>query len=392
MEHPRKISMSNNLKIAIFTEIFLPKVDGIVRVACILLDHLAKVGAEAIVFAPGEHPESYAGFPVISVPGVQFPIYPEVTLGVPGQRSYEQLQEFDPDIIHVMNPAFFGLKGMHFAKSLDKPLVVSFQAHLMEMARFYGLGILQEPLWEFHRQVYRHADYCLAPSQRVVSELQTRGFGRVGLWRRGVDIEAFSPVHKDEAMRYELSGGNPDKALLLSVGRLAPEKQVEQILPALDAIPNAHLAIVGDGPHRSALEETFAGRSVTFTGYKSGLELSKAYASADMFVFPSSTIETFGLVAAEAMAAGLPVVSSRVGGVPEIVEVGKTGYLFEPNDVNTMTAYVRRLVEDVDTRQTMGKAARVAAEKLSWDEVMNELLVNYGHMIDDYHALAAETA
>jgi glycosyltransferase involved in cell wall biosynthesis len=376
--------MPNDLRLAIFTETFLPKVDGIVTVTCILLDHLRKVGAEAIIFAPGEHPPEYAGYPIVSVPGVPLPMYPEVTLALPGRRSMDMLQAFDPSIVHVMNPVLTGLKGMRYARLLKKPVVASFQAHLMEMVRFYGFGAFQEPLWYAHRYVYRKADYTLAPSRRIVSQLESRGFGQVGLWRRGVDVNRFSPDYADAAMRHELSGGQPDKVLLLSVGRLAPEKQVEQILPVLDSVPNTHLAIVGDGPYREKLEEIFAGRSVTFTGYKSGVELSRAFASADIFMFPSSTIETFGLVAAEAMASGLAVVSSNVGGVPEIIQSGVNGYMFEPNDLDTMVAQVRDLVEHPDKRRTMAHAARDTMCKMSWDEVMNELLDTYQRLIDDH--------
>jgi glycosyltransferase involved in cell wall biosynthesis len=382
--------MPSDLRLAIFTETFLPKVDGIVTVACILLDHLRKVGAEAIVFAPGEHPQEYAGYPIVSVPGVPLPLYPEVIMALPGSRSMDILKSFDPTLVHVMNPVLTGLKGMRFARALDKPLVLSFQAHLMEMVRFYGFGAFQEPLWYAHKYVYRKGDYTLAPSKRIVSQLESRGFGQVGLWRRGVDINRFSPDYADETMRYELSGGQPDKTLLLSIGRLAPEKQVEQILPVLDNVPNTHLAIVGDGPYREKLEEIFAGRSVTFTGYKSGVELSRAFASADIFMFPSSTIETFGLVAAEAMASGLAVVSSNVGGVPEIIQPGVNGYMFEPNDLDTMVAQVRDLVEHPEKRRAMALAARDTMCKMSWEEVMNELLVTYDRIVQDHHRKRAQ--
>lgn len=378
----------SNLRIAFFSEIFLPKIDGIVTVACILLDHLQKRGIEAMIFAPGEHPESYAGARVISVPGVRFPIYPELTLGLPGKRSFDILREFDPTMIHVMNPVVAGLKGIHFSKRLKKPLVLSFQAHVMEMVRFYGYGWLQSPLWQYHKLIYRNADFTLAPSKRVVAELESKGFQNVGLWQRGVDVKNYSPDYADEAMRYELSGGNPDKVVMLSIGRLAPEKQVEQILPVLDAVPNAHLAIVGDGPYRAKLEEIFAGRSVTFTGYKSGVELSKAYASSDMFLFPSSTIETFGLVAAEAMASGIPVVASRVGGVPELIEQGVSGYLFEPNDSEALVKAAKALVENPEKRRAMGKAARAAMVGRTWENVMDNLLLTYDQVISDYHQKA----
>jgi len=376
----------SDLRLAIFTEIFLPKVDGIVTVTCILMDHLRDVGAEVILFAPGPHPEEYQGFRVVSVPGVRFPIYPEVTLGWPGGRSLEILREFNPTLIHAMNPVLTGLRGMMFARKLGVPVVASFQAHVMEMARFYGFGMFEAPLWAVHRQIYKGADYTVAPSKKIVAELQSKGFGEVGLWRRGVDVETFSPEYRDAAVREELSGGNADKVLLRSVGRLAPEKQVEQILPVLDEVPGVHLAIVGDGPYREKLEESFAGRPVTFTGYRSGVDLSRAYASADIFLFPSSTIETFGLVAAEAMASGLAVISSRVGGVPELIEQGVNGYMFAQNDTAMMVEQVRDLVENPDKRKAMAEAARETVCRMSWAEVSNELLRTYDQVIADYQA------
>ena len=377
--------MPSDLRLAIFTETFLPKIDGIVTVACILLDHLQAKGIETIVFAPGTHPDEYAGYRVVSIPGVRFPIYPELSLGLPGKRSYQILEAFDPTIVHVMNPVLTGLKGMMFAKSLQRPVVASFQAHVMEMVKFYGLGLAQGPLWHVHRYIYSHADYCLAPSKKVVAELESRGFGEVGLWRRGVDIETFSPDFADKAVRDELSGGHPDRVVLLSVGRLAAEKQVELILPVLQNIPNVHLAIVGDGPYRETLEQVFDGYPVTFTGYKSGEDLSKAYASADIFMFPSSAIETFGLVAAEAMASGLAVVSSRVGGVPELIDSGVNGYMFELGDTETMVQQVRDLVENPHKLESMRQAARERMCRTSWAEVMDELLVTYDQVIQNYH-------
>jgi glycosyltransferase involved in cell wall biosynthesis len=206
----------------------------------------------------------------------------------------------------------------------------------------------------------------------------------VGLWRRGVDIQSFSPDYADDAVRYELSGGNPDRIVLLSVGRLAAEKQVELILPVLQNVPNVHLAIVGDGPYRETLEKVFDGYPVTFTGYKSGEDLSKAYASADIFMFPSSAIETFGLVAAEAMAAGLAVVSSRVGGVPELIDSGVNGYMFELGDAETMVQQVRDLVENPAKLKSMRLAARERMCHTSWAEVMDELLVTYDQVIQNY--------
>lgn len=377
---------NDQLRVAIFTETFLPKLDGVVTIICLTLDHLRSIGAEAIVFSPGKHVESYNGFPVVSItPGVPMPMYPEVTLSVPMRKSHQRFVEFNPNIVHVAAPWCAGLMGIRFARQMDKPLIVSFHTHLMEMAKFYKLGFLEKPLWGFHRYFYRKADYRLATSKRIQKELLDHNFGTTGLWRRGVDTTIFAPGTDVAETRHKLTNGNPDKTLLLFVGRVAPEKQIEQIRAVLDAIPNTHLAIVGDGPHREKLEKLMEGASVTFAGYLKGEALSSAYAAADIFVFPSA-IETFGLVVAEAMAAELPVVSSRVGGVPELIESGVNGFIFEPNDSTQMIAAVKKLVDDPALRKQMGTLARQTVQNLTWKSIMDDLVTDYHRVIAEHQA------
>lgn len=377
------------MRIAIFTETFLPKLDGIVTVTKLLLEHLRRVDADVMLFAAGERVPFYAGYPVISMPGIPVPMYPELTLALPGTSVFETLQAFDPDLVHVMNPVMSGLRGMQFARRLDKPLIASFHTHLMEMARFYNYGIFEPLLWELHRQVYTRADRVFATSQRMVSDLRAHQFGVVQLWRRGVDVSRFSPDFGTRLMRERLSGGHPERTLLLSVGRLAPEKQVEQIRAVLDSVPNLHLAIVGDGPHRETLERHYAGYPVTFVGYMAGDELSTAYASADVFVFPTSSIETFGLVAAEAMASGVPVVASRVGGMPELIVSGVNGFLFDENDVATMVEQVGQLAANTDWRRKMGRQARESVARLSWEAIMDEFFDHYRTLIAEHQGQLA---
>jgi glycosyltransferase involved in cell wall biosynthesis len=152
----------------------------------------------------------------------------------------------------------------------------------------------------------------------------------------------------------------------------------------LEAIPNAHLAIIGDGPHRDALEKKFAGHSATFTGFLSGRPLSEAYASSDIFLFYSSPMETFGLVVAEAMASGIPAVSSDVGGISEIIEHGENGYLYELGDIGKLIALVKDLAGNPQKRAAMGQAARRKMETLTWPEIMDELIGVYHEVIDEY--------
>ncbi len=177
-------------------------------------------------------------------------------------------------------------------------------------------------------------------------------------------------------MRDLLSDGHPDEIVLLYVGRLAAEKQIQQIRAVLEQVPGTRLALVGGGPYETELAHQLAGLPVKFAGYMRGETLAKAYASADLFVFPSA-FESFGLVILEAMASGIPVVSSRVGGAQDMIEEDVSGYTFAVNDVEAMVEAVKKIVQMPGKLQEMGKAARQAAEKQSWLYIMDELITCY---------------
>jgi glycosyltransferase involved in cell wall biosynthesis len=382
------IAMENQrLRVALFTETFLPKVDGIVTIMKITLDHFRARGVEAMVFAAGDRVDAYAGYPVVSMRGVPAPMYPDLELALPGPGVYEQLRDFAPDVVHVLNPVMSGLVGLAYARRLGVPVMMSFHTHLMEMARFYNYGVFERLLWGLHRLAYNRADCVLATSERIVAELSANGIRNVGLWRRGVDITRFSPHYATTEMRARLTDGHPERTILLSAGRLAPEKQVEQIAPVLEQLrgTDVHLAIVGDGPQRPKLEQVFAGYPVTLVGYLHGEALSSAFASADLFLFPSSSIETFGLVAGEALASGTAVVASDVGGMREIIRHGENGYIFPENDTEAFAGYVAELVDDVARREQFSARGRASMLGRTWTRIMDELL-------DEYTALVGQSA
>jgi glycosyltransferase involved in cell wall biosynthesis len=181
-------------------------------------------------------------------------------------------------------------------------------------------------------------------------------------------------------MRCHLSQGHPENPLLLYVGRLGAEKEIERIKPILQAIPNAHLALVGDGPNREQLEKHFAGTPTHFVGYLRGEKLASAYACADAFIFPSRT-ETLGLVLLEAMAAGCPVVAARSGGIPDIVTDGVNGYLFDPADSEGAINATIRLVAQTEERETLRANARIEAERWGWAAATRQLQRYYQSVV-----------
>ena len=368
------------MRIALFTETFLPKVDGIVTRLRHTVEHLQRNGDQVLVIAPDGGLTEYKGAEIYGLSAFPLPLYPELKLALPRPTIGWNLQKFKPDIIHVVNPAVLGLSGVYYAKTMNIPLMASYHTHLPQYLQHYGLGSLEGLLWELLKGVHNQAQLNLCTSTAMVEELRAHGIERVDLWQRGVDTEMFQPHLTSAKMRARLSQGNPERPLLLYVGRVSAEKQIDKIKPVLDAIPGARLAIVGDGPHRQALEEHFAGTPTHFVGYLHGLELASAFASADAFVFPSST-ETLGLVVLEAMAAGCPVVAANAGGIPDIVTDGINGYLFEPNDPQGAIKATQRLLAAKDTQLTIRNNARTEAEKWGWSAATSQLQDYYSRVV-----------
>lgn len=368
------------MKIALFTETFLPKIDGIVTRLCHTVEHLQRLGDRVLIFSPQGGLTEYKGAQIYGVDGFALPLYPELKLAWPTPAIGHQLEQFQPDIVHAANPAVLGLGGIYYAKKLNIPLVASYHTHLPQYLHHYNLGILEGFLWELLKGVHNQADLNLCTSTAMVEELSNHGIERVDLWQRGVDTELFQPHFASEEMRDRLTQGYPESTLLIYVGRLGAEKEVDRIKPVLEAIPNARLALVGDGPHRPALEQHFADTPTHFVGYLRGQELASAYASADAFIFPSRT-ETLGLVLLEAMAAGTPVVAARSGGIPDIVTDGVNGYLFDPADENGGIAATQKLLEHGEERETLRQNARTEAERWGWSAATQQLQRYYQTII-----------
>jgi len=364
------------MQIALFTETFLPKVDGIVTRLRHTVEHLQRAGDKVLIFAPDGGITEYKGAEVYGVSGFPLPLYPELKLALPRPAIGQALEKFQPDLIHVVNPAVLGLAGLFYGKVMQIPLVASYHTHLPQYLQHYGLGMLEGLLWELLKASHNQAHLNLCTSSAMVQELSAHGIERVDLWQRGVDTELFHPGLASREMRSRLSQNHPESPLLLYVGRLSAEKEIERIKPVLDAIPGARLALVGDGPHRPALEKHFAQTQTHLVGYLTGQELASAFASSDAFIFPSRT-ETLGLVLLEAMAAGCPVVASRSGGITDLVSDGVNGYLFDPLEEQGAIAATQRLLEQREEREIIRQNARTEAERWGWAACTHQLQSYY---------------
>jgi glycosyltransferase involved in cell wall biosynthesis len=309
------------------------------------------------------------------------PLYPELKLALPRPAVSEALDGFRPDLVHVVNPAVLGLGGIWLARTRSLPLVASYHTHLPKYLEHYGMGMLEPLLWELLKAAHNQASLNLCTSTAMVAELSEKGIQNTALWQRGVDTDLFRPELRCTSMRRRLHGDHDDTGhLMLYIGRLSAEKQIERIRPVLEALPHTRLALVGDGPHRQQLERHFEGTPTTFVGYLAGTELATAYASGDAFLFPSST-ETLGLVLLEAMAAGCPVVGADRGGIPDIVSDGVNGCLYDPDAEDSLTTAVLRLLGSEDTRRLLRQEARREAERWNWAGATDQLRGYYRQVL-----------
>ncbi len=369
------------IRVAVFTETWLPKLDGIVSILRLMLQRLQEQGHDVLLFGPPGGPSTYAGAEIVGVGGPRLPFYPEVRINIPRRAIWERLKTFRPDLVHIAGPFFLGPFGFAFAQRLDAPIVASYHTNIPRYYQHYyrsAAGLLEAATWWYLRTLHNQAHVNLCPSSAMLAELRAHGFKRVRWWQRGVDTQRFTPGPRDEALRRRLTDGHPEEFLVLNVGRHAPEKRLESIRPFLFQHEGVRLAMIGDGPSHAHLRTVFRDTPTIFTGYLQGDALVAAYRSADAFLFPSTT-ETFGLVALEAMACGLPVIAARTGGVLDIVTDGRNGFFFDPDEPQQIGPLIARLQQHGALRAALAHHALHHARSRDWRMTMDQL-IHYYHL------------
>ncbi|HVB22326.1 MAG TPA: glycosyltransferase family 1 protein [Ktedonobacteraceae bacterium] len=387
------------MRVAIITENFLPKLDGVTRTLARLLEHLQENGHQALLLGPNSGMEEYAGAEIVGTAGLPLPFYPELKFNFFRPLFVRRLNEFDPDIVHLVDPVILGATGLATARLLNKPLISSYHTNLAAYCDHFGFSLLSKPMWLYNRLMHSSCAMTFCPSLSTAAMLRMQGFANLRIWPRGVDTALFRPERRSQYLRQRWLGErelSANKTVLLYVGRVSWEKNLRLLVQSYRSMDHrhCHLVIVGDGPAYGELQQELAGLPVTFTGYLSGEELATTYASADIFAFPSRT-ETFGQVVLEAMASALPVVGLLSEGVCDLVEHGRTGLLLdthaldEEEQVMAYRQYLTQLIAEPHTRNVMGLAALLEAQKYCWHEAMECLVRGYHEVIEHTHTLAA---
>ncbi len=397
------------MKIAIFTETFLPQTNGVVRTIERIVKHLEANGHEVLLLTLGAGEPIYSNTKVVRIAGINFSLYPELNLVKPEdpwlQRILEndvaqiplsllqslipakhsvveaELAEFKPDLIHLATPATLGSIGAYYVEKLKTPCLSTFHTDLAAYATLYQVPYMEEIINAATKLVYSRTNRILAPSPSSKKQLEAIGLKNVGVFGRGVDAALFNPARQDKNILKEFNL-SPELITLLYTGRLAEEKSIPELISAFKKLQEKYpvqLLMIGNGPLREKLENDLQGtNNFAFTGLQTGEKLAALYASSDIFAFPSRT-ETFGQVVLEAMSSGLPVVGYDSPGVRDLVEDTKTGLLAKTSDEFYLA--LEKLLVDSKSRTQYGKQARINAQARSWNNILDDLVKEYEILI-----------
>jgi glycosyltransferase involved in cell wall biosynthesis len=369
------------LRVALITSSYDYIKDGVALTLNRLVRYLETEGVEVLVFAPTSDTPAFTGAgSIVYVPSIAMPNRPEyrIALGMPAAVR-RRLKEFSPDIMHIAVPDFLGRRALKLAKQLRIPAVATYHTRYETYLKHYWyLAPLTGLLTAYLKRFYGACREVYVPSASMVEVLRADGLkDNFRLWPRGIDAARFDPAKRSAAWRTR-HGIGESEIVVLHVSRLVREKRTDVLAAALRQLAMMGVAhkvlIVGDGPERAALEALLP--EAVFTGTLDGDELAVAYASSDIFFFPSET-ESFGNVTLEAMASGLPCVCADATGSRSLVASGETGLLAEPGRVSQFAGHLAALANDAALRRRMSIAARERALGFSWDKTLARILGFY---------------
>jgi glycosyltransferase involved in cell wall biosynthesis len=374
--------------VALFTGNYNYIKDGVALTLNRLVAFLERRGVPVLVFAPvADTPAFESVGELVPVPSFAIPTRKEyrIATGLPAaQRA--RLEAFRPTLFHIAVPDILGYQALKLAERWNIPVVASYHTRYDTYLRFYGLGLFEKLGQRYMRNFYNRVRRVYPPSESMAEIIRRDGQSQhVEVWARGVDSDLFAPDKRDMAWRRSL-GIADDEVAISFAGRLVKEKNVAIYMRVMNALAAKGLKVtplvIGDGPEMAVMKAGL--KNGVFAGFLHAQELARAYASSDIFFFPSES-ETFGNVTLEAMASGLPAVNAIASGSNSLVTEGETGYLVSARDEQGLAAKLETLVRDESLRKRMGAAARQRALSFSWDRILDGLLDSYRTVLREAH-------
>ena len=380
--------LRDSLRIALVTETWLPEVNGVAMTLGRMVDGLVARGHRVQLVRPrqmrGDQTADASGYEEVLARGVAIPSYQGLRFGLPAKTRLGRLWfRQRPDVVHVATEGPLGWSAVSAATKLGIPVTSDFHTNFDHYSQHYGVGWLKQPVSAYLKRLHNRTALTLVPTRAMARDLRAKGYRNVEVVARGVDTQQFHPQFRNSLLR-ESWGVGRDGLAVLSVGRVAPEKNLSLVIEAFEAVrrvrPDARLVIVGDGPLRRPLQNKHP--DYHFAGMRRGAELAAHYASADLFLFPSLS-ETFGNVTLEAMASGLCVVAYDCAAAAEVIAGGYNGLLAPAGNAAVFAAQSIVAARDDALRRQLGDDARLKSESLDWERIHDRFARALQDVVDD---------
>ncbi|HBI83114.1 glycosyltransferase family 1 protein [Orrella sp. NBD-18] len=364
-----------SLRIALVTETYPPDINGVANTIHKVVEGLRKRGHEVMLVRPRQQGDAMSAdqfaMDELLVRGAAIPMYKQLKMGLPAQGALKKLwTNRRPDIVHIATEGPLGWSASRIARKLKIPTSSDFRTNFHAYSQFYGFGWLKGAIVAYLRKFHNATHCTMVPSAPLLSELSRVGFERLLIVPRGVDTTHFTPEKRSDELRRQW-GADTNTQILLSVGRLASEKNLDTVVRAYQAMKSRNLSVklvfVGDGPLRSHLEAICP--SAIFSGMRTGHDLAAHYASADLFVFPSMT-ETFGNVTIEAMASGLAVIAYDHAAAGQLILHEQNGMLIAPHEEQELFSAIGKLIENKTLRESIRSNSRQTSIEHDWNSVI----------------------
>lgn len=388
------------MRILLGTATFYPDANGVSTFLQQLALGLKKRGHHVFVVGPStnrkDERRDYKGVPVFGVRSIRFPMNKQFRFCVTPLLHMlieKEVERFRPDVIHVQDPFTINMALTRIAKKQGIPLVATHHTDVSMYEEYYKkvipkslMGLVRDWEWMFLCWYFSLMSAVTAPTAAAAAPLKEYGLQqRVRIISNGIDVARYASFKRNEKILRRF--GIPEKKILLTVGRIDPEKRINVILRALVLARRStdiHLIIVGKGKEekrlRNMVKKLRIENAVTFTGFIPNADLPELYAACDCFVIAGIS-ETQGIVTMEAMAAGLPVIAADALALPELVENGKNGFLFPPGDEDTVAACIKTVFQDEKRRKKMGQESLRLIRKHDIDHTVDAFETLYATLI-----------
>lgn len=367
-----------SLRIAVVTETWPPEVNGVAMTLAKLVQGLSHKNHDVQLIRPRQtktdSPMSDASLEEVLMRGMPIPRYPELKLGLPSKKTLVKTWTLRrPDVVHIATEGPLGWSALQAAKVLKLPVTSDFRTNFQSYSKHYGVGWLRKPIVAYLRKFHNATACTMVPTRELMRTLSQNGFANLKVVSRGVDTKLFNIAKRDTSLRSSW-GATDDTKVLISVGRMAPEKNLDQVLKTYDALKSTgqafKLVMVGDGPLKEQFQKRYP--EIIFPGMLSQTNLAAYYASSDLFIFPSQT-ETFGNVTLEALASGIPVLAFDCAAARDWVQTGVNGWLIAENNPEGFAAQAVAIFNSKDLLDQITQSTRQQVVHLDWDQIAEQV-------------------